>query len=311
VCDQLGFGTFNGECNPRWLTGTVSSGGSEGNGAFGMAAADFDGNGLMDVAAANANDDTVSLYLNDGLTFRTLLLRFVWQLCGSRLRAGQEREVLGKRMGFGAGAREGGALWPCYAHCAAAAFSANLLGPRGVAAGDFNGDGHVDLAAVYSTNGVVLLFLNNGSASFSASVVSAAVTGAVRVVAGDLDGDGTLDLAVTRPSTLNAVTIFYNVNNTATFPSSQVFSTTAAIGAWGIVLADIDGDSDLDVVISSDRRSSDVILYINAGNRIFFPITAGQAPGGRDLAVVVRALDARLCVVFGRNPSRIAGIGRM
>ena len=63
-----------------------------------------------------------------------------------------------------------------------------------LAAGDFNGDGKVDLAV--SNGATVQLFLGNGDGTFTAGPRYASINDVGRITATDLDGDGNLDLYV-------------------------------------------------------------------------------------------------------------------
>src|SRR5215471_13038911 len=68
--------------------------------------------------------------------------------------------------------------------------------PQSVAVGDFNGDGHPDMAvANFSTNNVSVL-LGNGDGTFRAAVNYATGHSPLSVAVGDFNGDGRLDLVV-------------------------------------------------------------------------------------------------------------------
>jgi hypothetical protein len=67
--------------------------------------------------------------------------------------------------------------------------------PYGVIAGDYNGDGKPDIAAVGSTSNVVSILLNTG-ASFTASATYPVGTFPVALAGADLNGDGKLDAVV-------------------------------------------------------------------------------------------------------------------
>jgi len=124
-----------------------------------VAAADFNGDGKMDVAVANfgdpsANDDgSVSILLGNG------------------------DGTYQKGTAFAAGKN------PCPAY------------PCGMAVGDFNGDGKPDIAVPNSANAVSVL-LGNGDGTFRAALQVGVGSMPISVFANDLNGDGRPDLVV-------------------------------------------------------------------------------------------------------------------
>ena len=63
-------------------------------------------------------------------------------------------------------------------------------------AGDFNGDGRIDLAVANSGSNDVSVLLGNGDGTFQRQVDLRGGVRADAIVAGDFNGDGRLDLAV-------------------------------------------------------------------------------------------------------------------
>ena len=138
------------------------------------------------------------------------------------------------------------------------AVQADLLGEfqmiaGGVAAGDFDGDGWVDLYAVRGDIGPNLLFRNRGDGTFEEIGAQAGVdlTGTMGSgpIFADYDGDGWLDLLVggingTPPS------LFHN-NGDGTFtdvtPGSGLLGLEDSLGAS---FGDYDLDGDLDLFVS-------------------------------------------------------------
>merc|ERR1711916_370379 len=78
---------------------------------------------------------------------------------------------------------------------------------------------------------------------------AASAQGARRVAVGDIDGDGTVDL-VSASSGDHTIAWYPNIDGKGTF-SSVTSVTTTAMGAWDVIVVDIDGDSDLDLASAS------------------------------------------------------------
>ncbi|MCG3182215.1 MAG: hypothetical protein ICCCNLDF_00276 [Planctomycetes bacterium] len=116
-----------------------------------------------------------------------------------------------------------------------------------LATGDFNGDGHVDIAVGHLgqpyvspyTYDRVTLYLNNGSGAFGSPFVLSTSETPYGLEAGDIDGDGDLDLAVGLENANS-----YILSN----PGNGQFSGSVSLSTWAhsIAFADVDGDGDLD-----------------------------------------------------------------
>jgi FG-GAP-like repeat len=68
--------------------------------------------------------------------------------------------------------------------------------PVGLAVGDFNGDGKLDLAVVNSADNTVSILLGKPDGTFAKEVTYSTGKVPVAVAIGDFNGDGNLDLAV-------------------------------------------------------------------------------------------------------------------
>lgn len=71
---------------------------------------------------------------------------------------------------------------------------------RDVKAGDFNGDGKLDLLVMSLESGA-LIYLGDGAGGFQAKGCLPGVQGKGRAALGDVDGDGKLDIAIATPAT--------------------------------------------------------------------------------------------------------------
>ena len=157
-------------------------------------------------------------------------------------------------------------------------------GPTGIALGDVDSDGDLDLLATNLTTaaGLVSVRFNNGSGAFSGSQTVAVGTAPQNLTLGDLDGDGDLDL-LTANSGSNDVSVRLN-------DGSGNFSGTTALPMSfppnNLSLGDLDGDGDLDLLIvtydaAASGNTSRLVVRLNNGSGVFTgtqETSAGVAP---------------------------------
>lgn len=143
---------------------------------------------------------------------------------------------------------------------------------NGVAFGDYNGDGFVDILICRSMGSAALLFKNNGDVTFTDATQEAGLAGLVDMAMplwADFDNDGDLDLFVISFSRGNS--LFEN-NGDGTFTDiSAAAGVAAASNGVAAACADVDNDGFLDIYIANFREEN--ILYRNNGNMTFTDIT--------------------------------------
>jgi len=139
----------------------------------------------------------------------------------------------------------------------------NLLIGSGVALGDVDGDGLVDIYFA-RTDGPNALYRNLGDWRFLDITEDAGVAAPDRfstgVVLGDIDGDGDLDLLVTALGGPNALFrndgtgVFTEITEEAGLQSTKASATPT--------LADVDGDGDLDLYIANYKLLNAVDAFV-------------------------------------------------
>lgn len=132
--------------------------------------------------------------------------------------------------------------------------NSHYLNGSGVAAGDVDGDGRVDL---YFTgmDGPNRLYRNLGGWRFEDIAEAAGVAAAGRFSTGaafaDVDGDGDLDLLVNALGGPNAL---YLNDGTGRFTdATEAAGLTSVLGSMSMTLADIEGDGDLDLYVVNNK----------------------------------------------------------
>ncbi len=179
--------------------------------------------------------------------------------------------------------------------------------PAGLAVGDFNHDGNIDVA-VSGYYGSVTIFPGRGDGTFGAGVIVAtgSTTGA-GLAAADVDGDGNLDIVLAGGAggSVVSLAVFVIPGN-----GDLTFRAPIALGADespnDVVIADFNGDGRLDIA-SVNVLGDSVTVLVNQGNLTFAPEALYGAGSG---PVVIRSANLNKdgltdLVVVNQNSSDI------
>jgi hypothetical protein len=236
------------------------------NATSSVALGDVDGDGDLDLVFANATNHSIALYesTDDGVS-----LDPVWSLTTS---VATNSVALGDIDGdgdldlvCGNGTDSQGQSNTAYENTGGV-FSTSPMWSSvpdnfttGVALGDIDGDGDLDLVCGNYGDGNTVY--ENTGATFSTSPLwlSATANMTMSVALGDVDGDGDLDLVCGNAGQSN--TTYENTGGI--FSATPVWSSDALGSTRSLALGDIDGDGDLDLVCGNGIESNTV--YANAG----------------------------------------------
>ncbi|MGB3401324.1 MAG: calcium-binding protein [Microcoleaceae cyanobacterium] len=273
-------------------------------------AVDLDADGDADLAIANAEDDNISIFLNDGSGNFSQPTNFN---AGDRPFIANSGDLDGdgdidlitlnsEALNLDTGIDVGDSI-SIHLNNGDGTFAEPTSltvgeGVNSVTIGDLDGDGDNDLATANDGEDTVSLLFNNGNASFGTPEKLEVGTRPVSIISSDLDNDSDLDLAVTNfgnSGNGDSLSILENSGN-GEFEPSEFFSTESFPG--GLVSADIDGDEDLDLVMrnavfftrSGNTQGNSISVLRNEGNLTFSEpesFTVGNVPFG----LVVTNLD--------------------
>ena len=223
-----------------------------GNTPVAAVAADFNGDGKLDLAVVNETDNTVSILL--GKPDSSFAAHVDYPVGNSPVAivaadfngdgkvdlavANSGANTVSILLGNGDGTFAAQAVYPTGSK------------PVGVVAADFNGDGKVDLALVNTWDGTVSILLGNGDGTFSAEPAIAVMYDPVAISTGDFNGDGKVDLITgnSNPSAPEAqsVTVLLSKGD-GTFTRVD---TATELGPDSIAVGDFNNDGKLDVMIN-------------------------------------------------------------
>jgi hypothetical protein len=152
--------------------------------------------------------------------------------------------------------------------------------PDAIATGDFNQDGHPDVAVANRQFGTVTIYLGKSNGTFSPVVKTYQVTGAPRSIAvADVNGDGKLDLVVVGGSGAGgSINVLWG-NGDGTFQAATVYSVSATL--FAVTAVDLNGDGHPDIAAVSGLRTQKGGLWVllNNGNGTFQTPTSPALTG--------------------------------
>ncbi len=152
--------------------------------------------------------------------------------------------------------------------------------PDAIVAGDFTGDGRLDLAVVNQGDDTVSVLLGNGNGSFQPAVAYPVGEGPDAIVAGDFTGKGPLDLAVA--NLVDGTVSVLIGNGNGTFQPQVTYHVGEDPNA--IVAGDFTGNGPLDLAVDNQYGGTVSVLLGN-GDGTFEPqVTYGT--GGANGSLV-------------------------
>jgi len=168
---------------------------------------------------------------------------------------------------------------------------------HGLAAGDLNGDGWLDLVFVNYTDDANDVWLNQGGGVFTRTQVMPGDSSLV-VALGDLDSDGDLDAFFANKSTANRV--WLNDGTGVLSDTGQMLG--GANNSYDVALGDVDGDGDLDAVVAN-RGGHNNYVWLNDGTGDFSSGQIFETRHSLGLALGDLDGDGDLDVFFANYPS--------
>ena len=178
------------------------------------------------------------------------------------------------------------------------------------AIGDFDADGHPDIAVSSIVANTLSIFLGDGSGAFAPGPGAPLALDTRQLVPTDIDGDGNLDLVAQRATATREVAVLTGDGDggfslAGTVPTGTAYNSVA--------VADLDADGDVDAVAAGGGVNGTVLPLLNDGDGTL----AAGAPIDQSMAAYVTTgdfdadgrVDVAVAAGIGRGTAVMSGNG--
>jgi hypothetical protein len=159
----------------------------------------------------------------------------------------------------------------------------NLSYVYGVHIADLDGINGNDVIASSAGDNKLVWYANNGDGTFAdEQIISSSLATPGNIVSGNIDADGTTDIAVVVYGFgVDTDRVVWFANDGLPWTEENVVPATAGLGPNDLDIADVDGDTDLDIVVAN-LDAGTIELYYNNYNPLTDnnPVSFTESAGG-------------------------------
>jgi hypothetical protein len=231
-----------------------------------LTSADFNSDGIPDIATANYNSGNVSLLLSSGVGSYTTAVIIPAGMQPSGI-ISEDFNNDGKAdlalTNYGAG-NISVLLGSGNGTFSSLTSYTTTVGPLGITTADFDNDGKIDIVVTNSGAGNFSFFKGTGFGTFNSPVYFAVGTNPYAIIASDFNSDGNLDVAVSNAGS-NNVSVRLG-NGQGSF--GPVANYSVGNSPKSLISADFDGDTNLDLAVanySSNYTTNNVTILMGTG----------------------------------------------
>ena len=263
---------------------------------------DLDGDGKSDLAVANANAYTISLFRNTSISgtisfaanMNVTTGTYSVNIAIGDLDGDGKPEIVASN-----GFLDSVSVFKNTSTSGTISFATKVRfatgsASWGVAIGDLDGDGKPDLTVADKDGQTVSVLRNtctSGNISFATKVDYATGSSPRSVAIGDLDGDGKPDLAVANDVS-NTVSVFRNTSTSGNISFAAKLDFATGLRPYSVVIGDLDGDGNPDLATANNASNTVTLLRnTSTGGNISFASKLDFATGNSPYSVAMGDLD--------------------
>ncbi len=297
-----------------------------------MGTGDLNGDGFLDLAVVNQGSKNISILLGTGTTGSFGTATTLFDPGNENPFGVAVRDFNGDgKLDLAVASNPGGAD-PGYVSIRLGTGTGSFGNPTNfalnmhhssIAAGDFNGDGKLDLATAPrfgSNDSTISILFGSGTGSFGPPVRLNTNKPKFTVATADFNGDGKLDLVTSNNEVTDNISVFLGDGN-GNFNSPVNLSAGNLVGRQNhfVVTGDFNGDGKLDLAASNDI-SENVSVFLGDGTGNFgnatnfavasrvFSLVAGDLNGDGKLDLAMPTGGNKVSVLLGDGTGKFANL---